>query len=1114
MSLKGNLASVNLTEIFQMLSLSGREGTLFIYEGSRKRAICFTREGVSIRSRERNESNLIGKLLVRMGAIDEEDLTHAIEKKRATSKLLGDVLVESGSCTKDQIEAAFRAQSQEDIQELFLNRTDAQFEYVDGYFPETDAPFVDLNVNQLLIEIARRTDEWEYIRRRIRGPREIYRFTGTEGEVDANVLEECYSHRIDALIDGARAVSDIIDDSYVNQFEVCKLLAAYLDAEIVEPVPTDAIRQNARLALRMGDAESAVRHYEYLMTAGDFPLELMAEAAEAHEANRDFSEAAALLRRLADELVRDGDNRGAMDALRRIANYPRAEPEALRTFLDLVFANPRSAVDFEAHVIEAGKCMVAHYLKCDQRSEAQMLLERLLAMYPEEISFAVALVDIFYEQGNVARATSECEKMAQAFLRRKRVSPAISLYKKLLVIDPERQDIRDKVRKIVSGKKRKGESGGVLPRVMISLALALLIGGAAIVFIRRDTDSDTARQRLDADTLKALIARAQTDAGIAGTHARTAMREHARLLEMIAGQPLKLREDITSGLNLAGQNLEQFELQAKKAEQALELIREQAADEQAISMARAMLSTIHDQRGNVNAEAAKWTRRARNAAHSLYEQGDRLYKEAQLLAALERFELAHLVYPNPEWLKESNLVEYIRNIRRDRDQAVEAMENSRALEARGDFVGARRIILRLVEEFRNADIIKDVRLPVRLVTVPSGASIELDGNALPVKTPHVVRLNPFRATQVSFNRKGFVAQNLALGPYLESTDPEKLDYVVPLGKKPTFTAEVGDRLDATPIYWDGKIGAIGRNGKFAILNSRTGKVIRAGAIKGDEGFTAGLVAHGDRVLAASLDRKLYTINAATGAVGRRSLPVNSGVYVAPLLIDGVLYIVDLGGMVVALDVKTLEPRWEQPARTAHGVREHLDLITQGDDLIVSTRDGKVSVIRLKDGVQSAPTYSLRGPIKCAPAPVGTDKLIFAGEQGWVEAWNRSGSERLWDASTGDGTKLGQTFSVRGRAAFCSPRPRELLSFDLSTGDIVHRYRHTALAARLEVAPTERLFFVQGRTLTAYATTKNGYGPAWSFEAQGQIVSGPIEADGAVFVGDDKGYLYRLEAEDR
>ncbi|HEY7728572.1 MAG TPA: DUF4388 domain-containing protein, partial [Candidatus Eisenbacteria bacterium] len=88
MSLKGSLSSVNLTEIFQMLSLSGREGTLFIYDGPRKRAICFTREGVSIRSRERNESNLIGKILVRLGKIDESHLQAAVEARRSGEKLL------------------------------------------------------------------------------------------------------------------------------------------------------------------------------------------------------------------------------------------------------------------------------------------------------------------------------------------------------------------------------------------------------------------------------------------------------------------------------------------------------------------------------------------------------------------------------------------------------------------------------------------------------------------------------------------------------------------------------------------------------------------------------------------------------------------------------------------------------------------------------------------------------------------------------------------------------------------------------------------------------------------------------------------------------------------
>ena len=92
------------------------------------------------------------------------------------------------------------------------------------------------------------------IEARLVGPREIYRFTGVEGAVEADVLAECYSHRIDPFVDGTHSVGEIIESSYVNKFEVCKLLAAYLDASVVELVPPDAIRQNARLALRMGHA--------------------------------------------------------------------------------------------------------------------------------------------------------------------------------------------------------------------------------------------------------------------------------------------------------------------------------------------------------------------------------------------------------------------------------------------------------------------------------------------------------------------------------------------------------------------------------------------------------------------------------------------------------------------------------------------------------------------------------------------------------------------------------------------------------------------------------------------------------------------------------------------
>jgi len=1110
MSLKGNLASVNLTEIFQMLSLSGREGTLFIYEGSRKRAICFTRTGVSIRSRERNESNLLGKILVRLGRVDEAALAHAVEQKRSTSKLLGDILVASGECTKADIEEAFSVQSQEDIQELFLGRNDAQFEYVDGYFPESDAPFVDLNVNQLLIEIARRADEWEYIRHRIRGPREIYRFTGDEGEVDADILSDCYAHRIDGLIDGTRSVGDIIDDSYVNKFHVCKLLSAYLDAEVIEPVPTDAIRQTARLALRMGDAEGAIRHYEYLMSAGDFTLEIMAEAAEAHETNRDFAEAASLLRRLAEEHAREGRDREAIDVLRRIANFPRPEPEALRYLLDLVFAHPRVASEFSAHIIEAGKTMVAHYLRGEQRIDANELLENLIGLFPDEISFAVALVNLYYDEGNVDRAASECERMANSFLKRKRVSPAVSLYKKLLVIDPEREDIREKVRKIVAGKRSR-KNGGVLSRALVALAVALLLGGAAVVYIKHEGGIGGTGRSLDADERRDLLARAQDEAGMAGTHARSTMREYARLIELIGGDALTSYEAIKTGLAAAREQHEEFVTRAEAARKVLEALRERSGTEEDDSLVRSMLSALHEQQSNVGAEKAKWRHRAKRIALGMKNQGVARYENGKLLLALARFEMARLLSNDDAWIEETGLDDYIENIRADIERVRIKLEEARAFEAAERWADARRIYIELIRDFQRADLIENIRMPVVIDTVPSGAAIYLDDQPLPVKTPHVIRLACSRETRVVIKRPGYETVSLVLGPFLSDTDPE--DYVSStlLPKLQLWKYRLGGRVESSPVIWNGRVGFIARNGGFAVLEAKTGKVLLKKTIPGGVSFTAGLVAVGDRMYALSLDGFLYTIHVKTGEITRRDLHLADGVYATPVLKDGVLYVAARSGKVLAIDLIRGKSAWSKPGRAAHGVGQGLDLIVQGDDLVVTSEDGTVTVLRCEDGQPSVPAFKVPGPMRRAPVAIDKNDLLFTLNDGTLQLWSRTSGSMREDMDAKGSAR--QRPVVRGRLVFVSPRDQELIAIDPLTGHTRSHHRPVKGVLRGEVAPTHRMMFAHSETLTAYAGTRDGYAPAWVFHAEGRIIVGPVLVDGGVYIADNKGFVYRLDADD-
>lgn len=1116
MSLKGSLSSVNLTEIFQMLSLSGREGTLFIYDGPRKRAICFTREGVSIRSRERNESNLIGKILVRLGKIEESHLQSAVEARRSGEKLLGDTLVEMGACSPPDVEEALRYQSEEEIQELFLNRSDAQFEYVDGFFPETEIPFVCLNVNSLLIDIARRTDEWEYIRRRIRGPREIYRFTGAEGEVDAEVLRECYATRMDPFIDGSNSIGDVIDLSYVNKFHACKLLAAYLDAGIIELVPADAIRQNARGALRMGDSAAAIRHYEYLMGTGDFPLDILGEAAEAHEANRDFPEAAALLRRLAEELVRAGDYRGAIDVLRRVANYPRPEPEALRYLIDLVFENPRAAAEFAVNIVEAGKTLVACYIAQEQPHDAEALLQRLLQIFPDEVAFALSLVDVHAEHGDAAQACAECERLANSYQKRRQPAHAVTLFKRLLAIDPERQDIRDKLRKIASGRRRR--VGPALPRVAVALGISLLLGGVAIVWVKQQGVLTTTGGGDEPEgPLQELLGRASEEKQGAVRAGGRAATIYGQLLEDLRSDPFAHPEALLSRVRTADENFQEFQDLAGKARSIAEMIRKQTTSGELLARTRAMLDTLGGQAQQVETARRQFSVAAKKAATDLRAAGEAEYTAGRLLQALPRFELAKQLAIEPGANEDPLLQQRIDNIRTDMDRVAGELKKAKAKEEESDWTSARRVYLGLLEEYGDADIVADLLLPVEILTLPQGATILLNDVEYSRETPAIVRLNPHKATQLELSRKSFRTEKHALGPFSgKEADPAKYTYIYPLLRTATWECPFRDEfLESDPVAWGDRVAVATRSGRYHILDATSKRMLGQGVLDVD-GVSAGLETDGKVLFIPALDGRLYARDATTGESLGYALTMNAGIYATPVVRGGIVYVVDLEGTVAAFDFAArkggraeVTPLWR--ASTPTGVRAAPLILGKG--LLVLSTSGDVSFLKLADGTPLVPPLRIEGSsFACAPAVVDDDLVVLAAEEGTLIGFKPSTREIKWRKTIED-VRIKRTPPVQGPEIYVSRRAGHLIALDARTGTQVYVFEQTPNAARSPVWAERRIFFVHDKVLTVFGPRPDGYGLAWTFQAKGRILAGPVVRGSAIYIGDEQGTLYRLEATD-
>jgi len=119
----------------------------------------------------------------------------------------------------------------------------------------------------------------------------------------------------------------------------------------------------------------------------------------------------------------------------------------------------------------------------------------------------------------------------------------------------------------------------------------------------------------------------------------------------------------------------------------------------------------------------------------------------------------------------------------------------------------------LLAEYRGSDILKKMRMPVELLTVPPGASILLNGVEASQKTPCVQRLDPYSATKVELRKRGFKAASFKLGPFNAATDAAKYQYTTDLRRTATWSRSIRGHIESDPTAWGNRVAVVERNGR-------------------------------------------------------------------------------------------------------------------------------------------------------------------------------------------------------------------------------------------------------------------------------------------------------------
>ena len=157
MSLAGRLDEIELAEILHFLALNNRTGKLTL---SRREAhgVVVVRLGRIVYAASSSIREAFGSILLCRGLVSPEALAAALERQheRADGRKLGDLLVEAGALTEDQLQTALRQQAGLVVQELCRWRS--------GYFrfevtPVASAGDIGVDTEELVVPAGVATDQ-------------------------------------------------------------------------------------------------------------------------------------------------------------------------------------------------------------------------------------------------------------------------------------------------------------------------------------------------------------------------------------------------------------------------------------------------------------------------------------------------------------------------------------------------------------------------------------------------------------------------------------------------------------------------------------------------------------------------------------------------------------------------------------------------------------------------------------------------------------------------------------------------------------------------------------------------------------------------------------------
>jgi hypothetical protein len=242
MALEGTIKDFGLADIFQLIGLQKKTGTLFL-KGLETTVNIHFEDGAVVKTEEslKIPKYTVGKILINREKIKPYQLEEALEVQKTTARKIGSILIGQELINKDDLRDALSFQMKEAVYRVFRWKGGDYKFYQDKVEYDRDT-VVPLSSEHLLMDGVRMLDEWPKLEKMLppsdivlerdelktvsedeaAGEEDIFSYEGGPGGLSKDALQTL------KFVHGGKTVYEIIESSPLGEFDASKAVVELL----------------------------------------------------------------------------------------------------------------------------------------------------------------------------------------------------------------------------------------------------------------------------------------------------------------------------------------------------------------------------------------------------------------------------------------------------------------------------------------------------------------------------------------------------------------------------------------------------------------------------------------------------------------------------------------------------------------------------------------------------------------------------------------------------------------------------------------------------------------------------------------------------------------------